>query len=195
MATHVYLIGDINDKAIDLAAVRAEIKAANDARRKPGNLAAAGELTLSEIRDYKKGIVPAGIFKVSVSSQVARDPLQETGYFLQDGICENIPATLWPLWMPNGKDAQPWMQYDFGKKVKFSKVVVWSLVNKPGDKTTVRSAEVQIFKDGKWCTVGKIANNTALTFTITFPAVEADKMRLLITGKYGSVRLSEVEIY
>jgi hypothetical protein len=97
--------------------------------------------------------------------------------------------------MARGDDKQPWVQYDFGKKVKFSKVVVWSITNKATGKSPVINADVQVMKDGKWQTVGSVKNNAAPTFTISFPAVEAGKVRLLITKRQGTLTLSEVEVY
>ena len=195
MATHIYIAGNIPSDAADIAAINAEIKAADDARFKKGNLAAAGELSRAEIYDYKNGIIPAGIPKATASSSVNRMQEAACAYLLQDGLCETIAPPAWNVWTPRSDDRQPWIQYDFGKKVKFSKVTVWSTIAKDGEKSPVIAAEVQIIKGGKWITIAKIDNNTQPTFTIPFPTEEADKVRLLITKTRKLPALSEVEVF
>ena len=196
--THIYLTGGLPADGIDLAAVRAEIRNADNARRKPGNLAAAGELGRAEILEYRKNGVP-GAPKITASSTCpVRDPALAYEYFLQDGICENVPATIWPTWSPEASDVRPWIAFDFGKTVKASKVAVWSIIKAEGAPSPVADAHVEIMQNGAWRKVGEITGNTAPTFEIALPAVEFTQLRVVLDkidrAKAGSRLLSEIEI-
>ena len=197
--THIYATGGVKVDAVDHAAVRAEIAAANAALKRPGNLAAAGELSLGQVREYRKGIIPPGVPKISVSSQFATHEYKTgaTQYFLQDGIRRQDDVIWWDLrsWTPLADDKEPWVEIDFGKPVKIGRVLLCSVV-KNKRPMLLAGRLVAIDADGKEQEVARFADNKEKDLELKFAPVTANKLKLIVDKRLPWDRLlTEFEVY
>jgi len=200
LETHLYLSDALIADSIDLAAVRAAIADADRARKKPGNLAAAGELGRAEIVDYNQGIVPAGVPKITSSSSAPGHANEQFGYeyFLQDGICETLPESVWMGWSPRPEDPAPWVEIDFGKPQTISRVKVYTILRAKDARSPLEACHVEVWEKHAWRKVAAIENNRDAVREMSFKPVETSKIRLVLDKidwrQIGARLLSEIEV-
>ena len=197
--THIYATEGVKVDAVDHAAVRAEIAAAKAALKRPGNLAAAGELSRGQLQDYRKGIIPPGVPKISVSSQLATHDYKEcaTQYFLQDGLRRHDDISWWDLrsWTPLADDKVPWVEIDFGKPVKIGRALL--CIRTRGNRVLLLDGRlVATDADGKEQEVARFADNKEKDLELKFPPVTANKLKLIVDKRLTWDRLlTEFEVY
>ena len=189
----LYVTGGVERDAVDLAAVRQKIRDANAARKKPGNLAFGRELTLYEMKQYKLGKVPAGIPKITVSSQLAvHRPDQATWYFMQDGVRETKLFQVM-AYAPGADDKNPWMQLEFDRPTLINRTVFYMGGKGFG---IIRSGRLLAEVDGRWQELGKVEDNRETTLEITFPPVKATKLKFEFQLRYATMHtFHEWEVY
>ena len=196
---HIYATPGVKVDAVDHAAVRAEIAAAKAALKRPGNLAAAGELSRGQLQDYRRGIIPPGVPKISVSSQLATHDYKEcaTQYFLQDGLRRHDDILWWDLrsWTPLADDKTPWVEIDFGKPVKIGRVLLCSRI-RSNRVLLLGGRLVAIDAEGKEHEVARFADNKEKDLELKFPQVTANKLKLIVEKRLPWDRLlTEFEVY
>lgn len=195
--THIYATEGVTVDAVDHAAIRAEIAAANAALKRPGNLAAAGELSLGQGKDYRKGIIPDGVPKITVSSQLATHDYTEcaTQYFLQDGTRRTAGWWDFRHWTPLAGDKEPWAAIDFGKPVTVGRVMLFSMINRKH--AMLVSGHILVTgTDGKEREVARFTDNDKEEVELKFPPVTATRIKLVIDQRRTWDRLlAEFEVY
>ena len=193
---NLYLTGGLPADSVDHQAVRDEIAKRDRERFRPGNLLAAGELNLSQIRDYKKGIIPNNVPKITVSSQSTHYTLNTaaTQYFLQDGIRETVPMQLM-TWTPEKEDKQPWIEVEFPKPVTAEKVVFY--LHKPTPGVPLRGGRILAADaDGNFTPIGSFEKNQKYTFEVAVKPVKSGRIRIELTDlALRGKLLEEIEIY
>lgn len=193
---HIYVTGKLKADAIDHQAVRNEISKREKERFRPGNLVAAGELNLGQIRDYQQGRIPANVPKITVSSQLATHNVKKgaTQYFLQDGIRSTTPMQIM-TWTPLASDKQPWIEFELKKEATLEKAMIF--LHKSTSGVLLKSGKIlAVTPEGKYIQVGSFANNDKLVIEVKLQAVKTRKVRIELTDFSTRDRmLEEIEIY
>ncbi|OQA86038.1 MAG: hypothetical protein BWY31_01539 [Lentisphaerae bacterium ADurb.Bin242] len=197
LAAHIYLTDSAKAVSYSLESVRKEIESARKARFKPGNLAAAGELPLLEIKRYKKGILPKGIpvMKVSSAAPVTFRDI-EYGYFLQDGICEESPRVPYMSWAPAPDDSKPRVEVTFPAPAEIDKVVLYCVTRET--RPALSAGTIEVFDGGVYREAAKFKDNSKAVVTLIFPKTKCQRVRLTVDGTDPLARcrlLSEMEVY
>ncbi len=189
----LYVTKNVERNAVDLAAVRKQIKDADNSRKKPGNLAFGRELTLYEMNQYKLGKVPAGIPRITVSSQQAvHYPAQATWYFMQDGIRQTKPYEVM-TYTPHRDDKAPWMQLEFDKPTLINRSVFYMGGKGFG---IIKSGKLSAEVNGKWQTLWQSEDNRQSLLDIKFEPVRATKLKLDFQLRYQTMAtFHEWEVY
>jgi hypothetical protein len=175
---HIYTTA----KAPDLptvAAITAEIAAANAARRKPGNLA---------FQEFEgDGVV------VSASSNCAgKFQRPDNGlWHVVDGVVDSTDHYACLTWQDTTENQGPdWLEIRLPKPQAIARVVVY-----PFD-GSLRDYSVQAFVGGQWQDLDKAAAPTAAPAIHRFAPVTTDRVRLLVTATNGPLaKVTEVELY
>ena len=174
----IYGTSGVPCNEMDFPAIRQQIRDADASRKQPGNLAAAGELTCSEIFDYGEGKVPPGVPKITCSSQTSvHRKGQGTQYFLQDGI-RRTAANEVMTWTPAPDDKEAWAEIDFGKEVTVGRTVLYMV--KAPDFGLIRDGRIQIPEGDGYRTVAEFKDNDEEVLEIKFAPVKTRKLRLRI---------------
>ena len=180
---HVYATGKVENDAVDLNAVRAMIRKADADRFRSGNLAAVGELSLTQIKEYPASL-PVGSPVITCSSEIkSHRPNGNSVYFLHDGVYrKNFNALM--TWTPDYADKAPWLEIDFGKVITIGRTVIHS---GGGDRFSYVEAGVLQIPDGKggYTDVASFSGNKKEFLEVKFTPVKTQKFRLLIK-KHGS---------
>lgn len=162
-----------------VAAIVAEIDQANDARRKPGNLV---------FQQYEgDGVV------VSASSNKAelyRRP--DTGlWHVVDGIIDQEDRYHALTWQDKTEGASPdWLEIQLPQPQTLGRVEVYPF------QQSLRDYAVQVWVDGQWREVAKVAGQSTDHLTHTFAPVTTDRVRLFVTATNGkSAMVTELEVY
>ena len=179
---HIYAVGKVDIDALDLNAVRAMISKADADRFRPGNLAAAGELSLTQIMEYPASL-PRGAARITCSSEIkSHRPKGNSVYFLQDGVYRKHFNALM-TWTPDFADKTPWVELDFNKVVTVGRSVIHS-----GGGERFSFVEVGVLQipdgNGGYKDVASFSGNKQEFLEIKFAPVKTQKIRLLIK-KYG----------
>jgi len=179
---HVYATGKVENNAVDINSVRAMIRKADADRLKVGNLAAAGELSLTQIKEYPASLKP-GTAKITCSSELkSHRPNGNSVYFLQDGVYRRDFNALM-TWTPDFSDKAPWIELDFGKVVTVGRTVIHS---GGGERFSFVEDGVLQIPDGKggYKDVASFSGSKKEFLEVKFTPVKTQKLRLLIK-KYG----------
>lgn len=175
---HIYT----NGKAPSLptvAKIKAEIAAANAARRQPGNLV---------YQEFEgDGVV------VSASSNYAgRFQRPDNGlWHLVDGVVDKLDHYKCLTWQDTTENQGPdWLEIRLPKPASVGRVVVY------GFEQSLKDYSVQAFVGGQWQDVAKVTGQTGDKATHTFAPVTTDRLRLWVTATNGPVaKATEVEVY
>ena len=193
---YIYLTGKLPARSIDHQAIRAEIALREKNRFRPGNLVAAGELNRRQIHDYKQGIIPPHVPKITVSSQQEHPSYKKcvTQYFLQDGIRETT-GMQFMTWTPLASDKQPWLEFEFKKEAALEKAIIF--LHKSTSGVMLKSGKVMaLTSSGKYIQVGSFANNDKYVIEVSLQPVKTRKVRIELTDVSTRGRLlEEIEIY
>ena len=177
---HIYTTDANAAKVIPLEQIEKEIAAANNARRKPGNLA---------FQMFEHDHV-----QISASSNKGmRRRADSSLWHVTDGVIadyknKNVDFVVWHDNTP-GKFPD-WIELKFTHAVDFSRVKVCAYEN------SLRDFEVQVWKDGKFVTVATVANSRAKWHECKFPQVSSDRVRIFVTAANGpTCKIDEIEVY
>lgn len=192
---NIYLAGGLPAHSVDHPAVRAEIIQRDLDRRRPGNLAAAGELNYNEIIDYHQGKIPADVPVIRVSSQLATHNVKNgaTQYFLQDGIRETKPMEIM-TWTPLASDKKPWIEIDFKRSAVLEKALFY--LHKSPAGAQLKSGRIMAQINGQWVEAGSFAGNDQFIFEVKLKPLKTGRVRIELTDLSLRGRLlEEIEIY
>jgi hypothetical protein len=193
---YIYLTGKLPARSIDHQAIRAEIALREKDRFRPGNLVAAGELNRRQIHDYKQGIIPPHVPKITVSSQQEHPSYKKcaTQYFLQDGIRETT-GMQFMTWTPMPNDKQPWLEFEFKKEAALEKAIIF--LHKSTSGVQLKSGRVMaLTSSGKYIPAGSFANNDKFVIEVSLKPIKTRKVRIELTDVSTRGRLlEEIEIY
>lgn len=189
----VYMAGEFEKDAVVIEDVRKEIAAVNRGRFKPGNLMAAGEFTFCQMKDYRNGIIPAGIPRMSCSSEKHHWNNIASAYFLQDGLVVDDYRRGRMAWTPQAGDNSPWVEVDFGKTVTVSRsVITHGLENHSFIKSgTLLAAD----ESGKFREIAQFKDNKPGVLEIKHAPVKVRKLRLQMNRGKSPLLLHEWEVY
>ena len=182
--THIYTTDSDAKGLRTLQEVEKAIAAANEARRKPGNLAFQ--------------MLEGDKLKFRASSNWLGSRVPDCGlWHLTDGVIKEPLAS-----SPNGtygtiawKDRTPnktpdWVELEFPVAVTAGRIVVYPAEN------TLRDYEVQARINGNWQTLGSAKNAQGKFQEFKFAPVNAKVFRLYITANNGPTsKVHEIEIY
>ena len=183
----------------DLSAARAEVYAAEAARHASGNLAAAKRLlVVGEIRQMKKDGIPDDWYPRFVASSFAPSRCggkEYMPYFLQDGMKGGRLTTPYLAWMadPARRQDRPWVRLEFGRKTKFSRIVLFRAIGDDG-LATMASGSVKV--NGE--TVATFDDPDREVIELTIPETEAESVTLepgKVTWDGFRRWLTEFEVY
>ena len=193
---HLYLTSGLKADSVDHQAVRNEIAQRDKDRFRPGNLVAAGELNRRQIHDYKQGIIPPHVPKITVSSQLEHPSYKKcaTQYFLQDGIRETT-GMQFMTWAPAPNDKQPWLEFELKKDSTLEKAMIY--LHKSTLGAQLKSGKIlAVTPEGKYIQIGSFANNDKFVIEVKLQAVKTRKVRIELTEFSTRGRmLEEIEIY
>ena len=176
----VYATPKVECDAVDMPKVRQMIREADASRRRPGNLAAAGELSYSQMIDYQNGVVPPNVPKITCSGQLPPHRKgQATQYFLQDGIRETGQHEQM-TWTPDPNDKAPWLEIDFGKAVTVGRSVFYTGGPAPTFGLLI-AGRLLAEENGSWREVASFTGNKLPVLELKFAPVRTQKLRLEIT--------------
>ncbi len=177
---HIYTTDPAPSGLKSVAAIEAEIAAANAARAKPGNLA-------FQMFEHDK-------LKISASSNKAMARRADSNlWHVTDGVIVDYENRSKPLvvWSDDTPGQGPdWIELDFGKPVAMGKAVIYPVDN------TLRDYEIQLWKDGRFETVATVKNASGKKQEISFNPLESEKLRVYITNTNGPhAVIDEIEVY
>ena len=175
----LYVTGNVERDAVNLAAIREEVRKLTRERKKPGNLMYGGVLSHAQMIQYKQGKVFPGIPRITCSSELnIHHPKLASQYFLQDGIRKTEPYQIM-TWTPNDKDPDPWVEVDFGREVVINRTVLYM----GGDEKwfgIMHDGTFLVEENGSYREVAKVVNNRKDVLEVTFEPVKTRKLRLKI---------------
>lgn len=177
---HIYTTDTALPKLKSVAAIEAEIAAANARRAKPGNLA-------FQMFEHDK-------LKISASSNKAMARRADSNlWHVTDGVIVDYENRAKPLviWSDNTPNQAPdWIELDFGKPVTMGRVVVY-----PGD-DSLKDYEVQTWQDGRFETAGTVRDAQGKMQEIKFKPLANQRLRIYITATRGAyAQIDEIEVY
>lgn len=192
--THIYLTdAKLADAVPTVAVTRKAIDDLRASRKKKGNIIGMGEMLVADYIDYSAGKIPAGVPKITASS----DPKMffattHTGsrYYLIDGLTS--PKRVEYTWAPDRKDNAPWISV---KLPRTAKLGVLKLYTPSGN-----------LKTGKVAVNGKefpfVNDSNSDEITVRLNGAEGDEVLIKIEKfKRGSSHriegrlLTEIELY
>jgi len=176
---HIYTTSSDKPDLLTVDAICKLIDDANEARRKPGNLAFQS--------------VEGGVVKVRASSNTAgRSRRSDNGlWHVVDGVVDTFDRYKCLTWMDTTADESPdWLEIQLPEAHALSRVVVY-----PFEKS-LRDYTVQAFVGDQWKDVDKVTGRNDEVITHQFAPVTTDRIRLFITATNGeNARVAEVEVY
>ena len=177
---HIYTTDANAQKVKNIADVEKSIAAANNARRKPGNLA-------FQMFEHDS-------LQISASSNAGMMRRADSGlWHVTDGVIVNYKNrnsnfTVWQDKTPN--KAPDWIELKFAEPVTMGRVKVCAYEN------SLRDFDVQVWKNGKFVTVGKVRNSNEKWHECKFSAVTSDRVRIYVTATNGpTAKIDEIEVY
>jgi hypothetical protein len=177
---HIYTTDANAQKVKNIADVEKSIAAANNARRKPGNLA-------FQMFEHDS-------LQISASINAGMMRHADSGlWHVTDGVIVNYKNrnsnfTIWQDKTPN--QAPDWIELKFKKPVTMGRVKVCAYEN------SLRDFDVQVWKNGKFVTVGKVRNSNEHWHESKFSAVTSDRVRIYVTATNGpTAKIDEIEVY
>ena len=175
---HVYTTAPAPDLPT-VAEVVAEIAAANEARRKPGNLV---------YQEFEGD----GVVVSASSSRAAGSRRPDTGlWHVVDGVIDKTDHYRCLTWQDATDDEFPdWLEIRLPQAHAVGRIVVYPFEN------SLRDYSVQAFVAGDWQTVGSVQGQEIESITHEFEPVVTDRVRILVTAANGkNSMVTEVEVY
>lgn len=176
---HVYTTSKEKNGLLNVKEICKKIDAANQARKKPGNLAFQ--------------VFEGDGVTLNVSSTQAGDyGHKDNGlWHVVDGTVDRIDDYKNLTWQDKTPDEFPdWIEINLPEKHTVSRVVVY-----PFEKS-LKDYSVQAFVSGEWKEVDKVSGKNDEMIIHTFPPVTTDRIRLWITATNGpNSKITETEVY
>jgi hypothetical protein len=176
---HVYTTGE-PPRLKPVSEIKAEIEAAYQKRKKPGNLV------------FQRDCGDAVDIKVSSSKNVYGKNPYSTVWHVTDG---QFASPKNDYGFMQWKDATPnefpdWIELDLRTPVEVGRVEVYPMSK------SLKDYKVQAWVDGKWIDVAEVRNQKSDHISHKFAPVATNKIRLWITATNGpNSIISEIEVY
>ena len=152
----------------------------------------------------KKNVMAAAlmVLLVQFTTPLNADEKQELGKELTPQGCKasSFYKTLPPKglllkhskkWAARGKTGKPqWIELSFNKKTTITGVVICQ----PPKRLNIKKFKLQYDDNGTWKTI-KEGENMGITYSVTFPAIETTKIRLLIEDFVKDPGLNKFKLY
>lgn len=175
---HVYTTAPAPDLPTVVEVV-AEIAAANDARRKPGNLV---------YQEFEGD----GVVVSASSSKAAGSRRPDTGlWHVVDGVIDKTDHYHCLTWQDTTDGEFPdWLEIRLPEPETVGRVVVYGFEN------SLRDYSVQAFVGDDWQTLSSVQGQNTDTITHQFEPVTTDRIRVFVTAANGNNSMvTEVEVY
>jgi hypothetical protein len=168
-----------------LAEVESEIAAVHRQRRKVGNLAYQ--------RYEEDSLTVTASSNRFASSRNANNCL----WHVTDGLTTGIPAVrahgkagVLTWWDKTPGQLPDWLEITFRQDVNVGRAVVY-----PANQS-LRDYQLQVWADNAWQCVGKVHDAQGKRQEITFPSIQTQRVRLVVTANNGpDTILHEIELY
>lgn len=176
---HIYTTAPA-PKLESITSIEARIKAANEQRRKPGNLA-------FQMFEYDA-------MKIKASSNFSTYRRDDSClWHVTDGNRTNDKHSHFQqeVWMDKTPNKCPdWIELDFYKPITTKRAVIAVL------RESLKDFELQAFVNGEWKTLASVTNGKAPEFELKYDAVTSDKFRVFVTANNGpDTIIDEIELY
>ncbi len=175
---HVYTTASAPDLP-SVADVVAEITAANEARRKAGNLA---------YQEFEGD----GVVVSASSSKAAGSRRPDTGlWHVVDGIVDQSDRYHCLTWQDATDDEFPdWLEIKLPQPQSIGRIIVYPFEN------SLRDYSVQAFVGDDWQTLSSVEGQNTDTITHEFAPVTTDRIRIAVAAANGkNSMVTEVEVY
>lgn len=162
-----------------VAAVTAEIAAANAARRKPGNLA---------YQEFEGD----GVVVTASSSHAGKYQRPDNGlWHVVDGVIDRTDHYRCLTWQDTTENQGPdWLEIKLPQPNTIGRVVVCPF------EQSLKDYRVQVFANGEWQDVATATDQKGDEATHRFAPVTSERVRLLVTATNGpAAKVTEVEVY
>lgn len=153
-----------------------------------------------ELDGSAEDIIPIGEMPVNRNA-VARSSNQN-----QSDAMQSADGNIETAWKADGRVAEPWLQYDLGKKVSVSRAILFE-GKEEGQYNNIRIAKLQALTDTGWHTLREISawgygtpKFDEWPISVSVPEIKFDPVvtsavRLLITRHTGLPVIHELEVY
>ncbi|MDO9464508.1 MAG: carbohydrate binding family 9 domain-containing protein [bacterium] len=177
---HIYTTSQKKTGLTTVKEICRMIDEANQARRKPGNLA-------FQMHEGDTVIISAS------SNKGARPEREDLGlWHLADGVIDTKFDGYWKaMWCDKTPSELPdWVEIKLPRKHNVGRVVVYPF------ERSLKDYEIQAFVAGRWKIMDKVSGKNEEVIAHRFKQVNTDRIRVWITGTNGpNSKITEIEIY
>lgn len=176
---HVYTTSTDNASLLTVQEICRQIDAANEQRRKPGNLA------------FQKFEGDGVVVRASSNHAGQYRRLDNGLWHVVDGVVDRIDHYRCLTWEDTTPNAFPdWLEIELPEAHSIGRVVVY-----PFDKS-LKDYAVQAFVEGDWKTVAEVKGQNDEELIHNVEPVKTNRIRLLVTATNGAnAKVTEVEVY